>query len=114
MIENKIDLKLVIALKMARNAISLSQQEVSSLTNISKTTIARFETLEGNIDSTQLIKLFKLYVSWGVNIDVLSSNGVTVTVSSDGLKRIHEWMQTDCLRRKDRGVKKKKLKVSAD
>ena len=114
MIENKIDLKLVVALKMARNAISLSQQEVANLTNISKTTIARFETLEGNIDSAQLIKLLKLYVSWGVSIDVLSSNGITVTVSSDGLKRIHEWMQTDCLRRKDRGVKKKKLKVSVD
>ena len=109
MIESKIDAKLVIGLKMARNAISLSQKEVSDLLNISKTTIAKFELLEGNVDSTQLIKLLKLYASWGVNIDVLSTNGITVTVSDDGLKRIHQWMQTGCLRRKDRGVKKDKV-----
>ena len=113
MIESKIDVKLVIGLKMARNAINLSQKEVSDLLDIPRTTIARFELLEGNVDSTQLLKLLKLYSSWGINIDVLSTNGITVTVSDDGLKRIHQWMQTGCLRRKDRGVKKDKAEVNA-
>jgi len=45
--DNSLDnLKIAVALRAARTALGWNQQEMADLTNVSKSTIARIETLE--------------------------------------------------------------------
>ena len=72
--------KLAIALRTARSVVGWSQDELSKLSGIPKITIARFETLEGNLKAEQLMKLLDLYGSMGAKLELSGGDGFTLTV----------------------------------
>lgn len=94
--------KMAVVLRMARVAVGWSQVELAEKIGIAKTTLARFETLEGGLRADQLTQLLRLYREMGVEVDFLSAERVSVHVDEAGLRAAFERIQDADMRRKDR------------
>ena len=94
--------KLAIALRTARSVVGWSQDELSKLSGIPKITIARFETLEGNLKAEQLMKLLDLYGSMGAKLELSGGDGFTLTVEGKMINLAGERLGNNSNRRADR------------
>ena len=95
-------MKLAVALRTARSAVGWSQEELSKLSGIPKITIARFETLEGNLKAEQLMQLLELYGSLGAKLDLSVGYGFTLTVGAEVIKFASARLRDSRKRRADR------------
>ena len=94
--------KLAIALRTARSVVGWSQDELSRLSGIPKITIARFETLEGNLKAEQLMNLLDLYGSVGANLELSEGDGLTLTVEGKMINLAGERLADNSNRRAER------------
>lgn len=94
--------KLAVALRTARAAVGLSQEELATDLGMAKTTIARMETLEGGLRAEQLAAIVRLYKTHGVELEFMLSNEVVVRVDADGLAAAQRRLLDQNLRRADR------------
>lgn len=94
--------KLAVALRTARSLVGWSQDELAKLSGIPKITIARFETLEGNLKAEQLMKLLDLYSSIGAKLELSAGEGFTISVDSKMINLAGERFADDTKRRADR------------
>lgn len=94
--------KLAVALRTARSVVGWSQDELSKLSGIPKITIARFETLEGNLKAEQLMKLLDLYGSMGAKLELSGGDGFTLTVEGKMINLAGERLGNNSNRRADR------------
>lgn len=95
-------IRIVVALKMARAALAMSQAELSELLNVSKITLARVETLETPLKAEIYIRAIKVFRELGVDLDVMSAEGVVVQVEPKALQATLDRFQDDSRRRSDR------------
>lgn len=95
-------MRAIVALRMARAAIGLSQQEVADLLGIAKTTLARFETNEGGLNASQLAGLIRLFHDNGITLEFITSNDVMVRVNEGGVEKALSRLQDEAMRRSDR------------
>ena len=79
--------KMAVALRTARAAVGWSQDELARVTGIPKTTIARFETMEGGLKAAQLAALINTYNSKGIDVEFLRGNKVTIKIDELVFKR---------------------------
>jgi transcriptional regulator with XRE-family HTH domain len=100
--------KLAVAMRSARSVVGWSQDELSKLSGIPKITIARFETLEGNLKAEQLMKLLDLYGSMGANLELSEGDGLTLTVEGKmtnlAVERLADNSNRRAERKKGRGI----------
>lgn len=94
--------KLAVALRTARSVVGWSQDELSKLSGIPKITIARFETLDGNLKAEQLMKLLDLYGSMGAKLELSGGDGFTLTVEGRMINLAGERLGDNSNRRADR------------
>ena len=94
--------KLAVALRTARSVVGWSQDELSKLSGIPKITIARFETLEGNLKAKQLMNLLDLYGSMGAKLELSGGDGFTLTVEGKMINLAGERLADNSNRRADR------------
>ncbi len=94
--------KLAVALRTARSVVGWSQDELSKLSGIPKITIARFETLEGDLKAEQLMKLLDLYASMGAKLELSEGDGFTLTVEGKMINLAGERLGDNSKRRADR------------
>ncbi len=106
--------KPVVALRMARACLGWSQEELANKVGIAKTTLARFETLEGGLTAEQLTRLLRLYHQMGVSIEFITSDDVILRASPAALQHASERLQDVNLRRADRRKPKGLLDVEGD
>lgn len=94
------------SIRAARAALAISQAELSKLTGISKSRLARFETLEGDIPDAQIAILLQTFADKGVHIDLEESGqGASINLSEGALYlAARRWADED-RRRSDRGQK---------
>jgi len=95
-------MRTIVALRMARAAIGFSQQEVADLLGMAKTTLARFETMEGGLNAGQLAGLIRLYHDNGITLEFITSNDVMVKVTEVGVAKALSRLQNGAMRRSDR------------
>jgi len=107
-------IKPVMALRMARACLGWSQEELASQVGIAKTTLARFETLEGGLTVEQLTRLLRLYHQMGVAIEFITTDDVTIKANPVALRHASERLQDVTLRRADRRKPKGLLGVIED
>lgn len=101
--QDKLDeVKLVVALRMARAAVGWSQVELAQRLGIAKTTLARLETLDGGLRADQLAQMIRLYKSMGVEMDIFYEDQVTLRVDREALLQAKARLEDDNLRRTDR------------
>lgn len=94
--------KLAVALRTARSVVGWSQDELSKLSGIPKITIARFETLEGDLKAEQLMKLLDLYGSMGAKLELSEGDGFSLTVEGRMINLAGERLGDNSKRRADR------------
>ena len=97
--------KMAVALRTARAAVGWSQDELARVTGIPKTTIARFETMEGGLKAAQLAALINTYNSKGIDVEFLRGNKVTIKIDEDALRLSGHRMTDSNGRRSDRRKK---------
>ena len=101
------------ALRAARAAIGLSQVAFAERTGIPKTTIARFETLEGAITENQFALMQAVLAEFGVVMHLNGDAPARVEITGAAVDYAVKRLEDDRQRRADRGkvgVRKKKAR----
>lgn len=101
--------KAIVALRTARAALGWTQEQIAKNLGICKTTLARFETMEGNLKQSQLLAILSLCYECGVTVDFMEANEVTVKMNESGITYALGRLQDESLRRSDRHKPKKEL-----
>jgi len=110
--ENLETIKLIVALRCARAAVGMSQEEMANLLGVPKTTIARVETMEGGLRADQFTKMMRLFKDLGVSLEFMYSDEVELKVTVKGLETASARLADENRRRSDRkqrGGKSKEL-----
>ena len=105
------------ALRAARAAIGLSQVAFAERTGIPKTTIARFETLEGSITDDQFALMQGVLAEFGVVMHFDGDAPARVEITGAAVDYAVKRLADDQKRRADRGkvgVRKKKARGGDD
>ena len=105
------------ALRAARAAIGLSQVAFAERTGIPKTTIARFETLEGSITDDQFALMQGVLAEFGVVMHLNGDAPAQVEITGAAVDYAVKRLEDDRQRRADRGkvgVRKKKARGEDD
>lgn len=101
--DNSLDnLKIAVALRAARTALGWNQQEMADLTNVSKSTIARIETLEMAVKADYLTRVLRLLRNLDVTVDLLETDRVNFSVGLKGLAEAKSRLEDEAKRRSDR------------
>lgn len=95
-------IKLAVALRSARAAAGLSQEELATRLGMAKTTIARTETLEGGLRAEQLAAIVRLYKALGVELEFMFESEVVVRIDASGLVAAEDRLLDQNRRRADR------------
>ena len=100
--DNLDTIKLIVALRSARAAVGMSQEEMASLLGIPKTTLARVESMEGSLRVDQLSKILRLFKELGVELDFIYGDEVELRVTVKGLQTANSRLLDENRRRSDR------------
>jgi transcriptional regulator with XRE-family HTH domain len=96
------NVKLSIAMRMARAALNWTQHDVACETGIAKTVIARAELIDGNLNLGQVARLLNMFKENGVELNFLFGRVVTVTVDETAIEAVREDLMDIDGRRADR------------
>lgn len=91
--------------KLARTALGLSQQEFSSKMSVSKTTLARIETMEAKVSFDFYMQVTKIINELGVTFDLESSDEIVLRVSAKTQQAVIDIFSDESNRRTDRKKK---------
>jgi transcriptional regulator with XRE-family HTH domain len=100
-------IKLVVALRTARAIVGWSQVEFADKMKLSKSTVARLETKESDVSFTVLKKILSEYKKMGIEIELLYSDNLNISVEPKALEAFKALLQDEENRRSDRGAQKK-------
>ena len=95
-------IKIAVALRSARSALGISQQELADLLDVSKITVARVETLEAPLKASIYLRAIKLLAERGVEIDALSSETLVINIQPNAIESALARLQNSEMRRSDR------------
>jgi transcriptional regulator with XRE-family HTH domain len=95
-------IKIAVALRSARSALGISQQELADLLDVSKITVARVETLEAPLKASIYLRAIKLLAESGVELDASSTDSVVLNIKPSALETALARLQDSELRRSDR------------
>ena len=99
--------KIIVVLRSARTALGWTQQEFADKMGVAKSTVARIETMEVSAKADFLIQALKLFKASGVEIEMLASDKVTMTVLNTALHEAQSRLANEHFRRSDRkGMRK--------
>ena len=99
--------KMSMVIKLARTALGLSQQEFASKMSVSKTTLARIETMEAKVSFDFYMQVTKIINELGVTFDLESSDEIVLRVSAKTQQAVIDIFADENNRRTDR--KKKEI-----
>ena len=104
--ETQADLKgkVIVAIRTARAAAGLNQQEFADLMGVAKTTIARIETRETKATAEFLLQAVYLFKTIGIEIDMHDYDGLVIKVSNQAINTAVSNLEDVNNRRSDRRV----------
>jgi len=79
-----------------------SQDELAQAVGMAKTTLARAETSEGNLSTTQLSQILSIYAANGIDLQFMLGNDLTMKISERGLLMAQTRLLDASNRRSDR------------
>lgn len=83
--DNRIEVRAAVALRSARTGLGWSQETAAEKAGISKTTIARIETLAGQVSLGNIFRLIETYADHGVDIADLKLRTVQLTFADSAI-----------------------------
>ena len=99
--------RFAVAMRMGRAALGLNQQEFADLLGVSKSTVARTETLEMAMRADTLMTMLRVLQERGVELDLMSEEQVTIQVQPSALQEALARLSDEEQRRSDRQRKPK-------
>lgn len=101
-IENLDNVRIAVAIKVARTAIGLSQLELAELIGVSKITLARVETLESTLKAESYMQALRVFKERGVYIDPISTDSIHLEITLGCLKTVLDDSKDESKRRSDK------------
>ena len=96
--------KVAVAIRTARAAAGLNQQEFADLMGVAKTTVARIETLEMKATAEFLLQAVYLFKTIGIEVDMHDYYGLVIKVSNQAINTAVSTLEDVNNRRSDRRV----------
>lgn len=103
-IKERESIALVVAIRMARAAMGISQAELAAMLEISKVTLARIETLESPLKADVYMRAIQVFRSQGVDVELISASLVSVKVQQQCLDEALARLRDADRRRSDKKV----------
>lgn len=96
-------IRFAVAMRMGRAALGMNQKEFASLLGVSKSTVARGETLEMTMRADTLMRMLRVLHERGVDIDLVGTEeGMHLKVHPQALESALDRLQDESQRRSDR------------
>jgi DNA-binding XRE family transcriptional regulator len=97
-----LDGKVVVAIRVARAAAGLNQQEFADLMGVAKTTVARMETLETKASAQFLLSAVYLFKTCGIELDMHDYDNLIIKISNQAINNTVSQLENDNNRRSDK------------
>jgi transcriptional regulator with XRE-family HTH domain len=97
-----LDGKVVVAIRVARAAAGLNQQEFADLMGVAKATVARMETLETKASAQFLLGAVYLFKTCGIELDMQDYDNLIIRISNQAINNAVSQLENDNNRRSDR------------
>lgn len=111
--DNRIEVRAAIALRAARVGLGWSQEDAAEKSGMSKTSIARIETLSGQASLNNIFRLIETYGTYGADISDLKHKSIQLTLSEEAILEAGIALSSPQRKRSDAG-KKRPRKRKAD
>lgn len=79
--------KIALAIRAARGIVGISQGDLAEGTGVPRVTLARLETLRGNLRADQFLVLMDFFKKLGVYIELTREPGFTIRVDQSFIER---------------------------
>ena len=87
--------QIAVALRTARSASGLSQEELAEKLDVPRLTIQRIETLETTPKADIVTRAVRFFRGIGIELDYAEAEQVAVTVNSDGLEAARRVLESE-------------------
>lgn len=98
------NIKIAVTIRTARAALGISQQAFADKIGVSKSTIARMETLEMLPKADVYMKSLKFFKELGLDVDSIYSENIVITITPEVLISAKNLLDDETKRRSDRLV----------
>ena len=96
--------KVAVAIRTARAAAGINQQDFSEMMGVAKSTIARIETMEMKANADFLLNCVYFFKSIGIELDMHDYDNLIIRVSNQAINTAASSLEDDTKRRSDRKV----------
>ena len=97
--------KVAVAIRTARAAAGINQEDFAQMMSVAKTTIARIETLEMKATAEFLLDCVYFFKSIGIELDMHDYDNLVIRVSKQAINTAASSLEDVTKRRSDRKVK---------
>jgi transcriptional regulator with XRE-family HTH domain len=97
--------KVAVAIRTARAAAGINQQDFSEMMGVAKSTIARIETMEMKANADFLLDCVYFFRSIGIELDMHDYDNLIIRVSNQAINTAASNLEDVTKRRSDRKVK---------
>ena len=104
--DNKIEVRAAVALRAARTGLGWSQEVAAEKAGVSKTTIARIETIAGQVSLGNIFRLIEMYALHGVDIGDLKLRTVQLTFEEPAILEASLSLSSPDRKRSDTGKRR--------
>jgi transcriptional regulator with XRE-family HTH domain len=96
--------KVAVAIRTARAASGINQEDFAMMMNVAKSTIARIETLEVKASAEFLLQSVRYFKEIGIELDLHDNNAVVIRISNEAINNAVCSLEDVNSRRSDRKV----------
>ena len=96
--------KVAVAIRMARAAAGINQEDFAQMMRVAKTTIARIETMEMKATAEFLLDCVYFFKSVGIELDMHDYDNLIIRVSNQAINTAASNLEDVTKRRSDRKV----------
>ena len=97
--------KIAVAIRTARAAAGINQQDFSEMMGVAKSTVARIETMEMKANADFLLNCLYFFKSIGIELDMHDYDNLVIRVSNQAINTAAPNLEDVTKRRSDRKVK---------
>ena len=96
--------KVAVAIRTARAASGINQEDFAIMMSVAKSTVARIETLENKASAEFLLDAVYYFKTIGIELDLHDNNALVIRVSNEAINRAVSALEDVHQRRSDRKV----------
>lgn len=100
------NVRVAVAIRAARAALGINQQELADALDIPKSTVARIETLEMQPKVDVYVRALRFFKNAGIELDPIYSEEIVMRITPKSLAAAKQFLDDESKRRADRKVRR--------